>query len=114
MEPSRSRVGELKDGSWKKGNWLNGQKVRDDDNVYELELKIRMGHGWTGSTGGKNERGTEKQGFGGSSKPRSGHRSRVFLPEKAQPVSSTITSGISVNDYLVLLSHSALTCPMVS
>ncbi len=111
MEPSRSRVGELKDGSWKKGNWLNRQKVRDDDNVYELELKIRMGHGWTGSTGGKNERGTEKQGFGCSSKPRSGHRSRVFLPEKAQPVSSTITSGISVNDYLVLLKSLCINLP---
>ncbi len=111
MEPSRSRVGELKDGSWKKGNWLNGQKVRDDDNVYELELKIRMGHGWTGSMGGKNERGTEKQGFGGSSKPRSGHHSRVFLPEKVQPVSSTITSGISVNDYLVLLKSLCINLP---
>ncbi len=111
MEPSRSRVGELKDASWKKGNWLNGQKVRDDDNFYELKLKVRMGYGWTGSTSGKNERGTEKQGFGGSSKPGSGHRSRVFLPEKAQPVSSTSTSGISVSDYLVLLKSLRINLP---
>lgn len=111
METSRSRVGELKDGSRKKGNGLNGQKVRDNDNVYELELKIRMGYGWTGSTGGKNERGTEKQGFGGSSKPGSGHRSRVILPEKAQPVSSTSTSGISVSDYLVLLKSLRIDLP---
>ncbi len=53
----------------------------------------------------------KKQGFGGSSKPRSGHRSRVFLPEKAQPVSNTITSGISVNDYLVLLKSLCINLP---
>ncbi|XP_052435320.1 uncharacterized protein LOC127975353 [Carassius gibelio] len=108
MEPSRSKMGELKDGSRKKGNVLNGQKVRDDDNVYELELKIRMGHGWTGSTGGKNERGTEKQGSGDSLKPGSGHRSKVFFPEKT-PVSSN--SGISVSDYLVLLKSLRIDLP---
>ncbi|RXN31677.1 hypothetical protein ROHU_016794 [Labeo rohita] len=70
-----------------------------------------MGIGRTGNTGGKKESGTEKQGFGDSSKPGFGHRSRVFLPEKAQPASSTSSGEISVSDYLVLLKTLQINLP---
>ncbi|KAL1259683.1 hypothetical protein QQF64_010260 [Cirrhinus molitorella] len=109
MELTKSRTGESKNGSRKKGNWQNGQKEGLDDGFYELKLKIRTGFSWTGNTGGKNERRTEKQGSGDISKPGFACRSRFLLNEKVQPVSST--SGLSVSDYLVLLKSLQINLP---